>query len=130
MSEHAREIMALWHRAQDSLAAAERLLADGFPDFAASRAYYAAFYVASALHLCAGKRFSKHSGVIAHVHKDYVKEGRLPADIGRLLNSLADLRDVGDYGAVTHVASADAGAAIADAKRFVEAVRPLLPAQL
>ena len=126
MSEHAEEIVALWQRAQDSLAAAERLLADGFPDFAASRAYYAA----SALHLSAGKRFSKHNGVIAHVHKDYVKEGRLPADIGRLLNSLADLRDVGDYGAVIHVAPADAGAAIADAKRFVGAVRPFLPAQL
>ncbi|MBI4559314.1 MAG: HEPN domain-containing protein [Candidatus Hydrogenedentes bacterium] len=39
------EIEALLTRAAESLAAARILLKDGFPDFAASRAYYALFYV-------------------------------------------------------------------------------------
>jgi HEPN domain len=44
-----REIVELWQRAQEALRATGTLLAAGFPDFAAARAYYAAFYAASAL---------------------------------------------------------------------------------
>jgi uncharacterized protein (UPF0332 family) len=48
------EIQANWHRAQDSLAAAQVLLDTGHPDVAAARAYYAAFYAACAD--CAARR--------------------------------------------------------------------------
>ncbi len=49
------EIQDLRRRARGSIEAAEMLLLGGHPDFAASRAYYAAFYCASALLLSAGK---------------------------------------------------------------------------
>ena len=130
MTEQEEEIVELWKRALDSLQAAEIMLREGFADFAASRAYYAAFYAASALLLSAGKSFSKHSAVIAHVHKDYVKEGKLPPVIGRTLNALFDLRNVGDYGRVLHVDKTRAERAIADGKSFVEAVRELLPSDV
>jgi uncharacterized protein (UPF0332 family) len=42
-------IEALFTKARESLAAAQVLIKDGYYDFAASRAYYAMFYVASAL---------------------------------------------------------------------------------
>jgi uncharacterized protein (UPF0332 family) len=42
-------VEALFAKARDSLAAAHVLIKDGYHDFAASRAYYAMFYVASAL---------------------------------------------------------------------------------
>ena len=54
----------------------------GLPDFATARAYYAAFYAASALLLAEGKTFRSHRGVVALIHRDYVKPGRLPVDIG------------------------------------------------
>jgi len=126
VSECDQEVAALWRRAEESLAAAEGLLRNGFPDFAASRSYYAVFYAASALHLSAGRRFRKHSGVIAHIHRDYVREGRLPPEIGRILSELADLRDVGDYGVMVHVEPDDAEAAIARARRFLDALKPLV----
>ena len=130
MNERRREIGELWRRAGDSLAAAQKLLADGFADFAASRAYYAAFYAASAVLLSEGKSFSKHTALLGHIHKDYVKPDRLPAEIGRIISSLYDLRNVADYGGPAHVDTLEAEKAIADAGLFLRAVRPLLPADL
>lgn len=126
LNEDDLEIRDLWRRALSSIGAAETLLLGGHPDFAASRAYYAAFYSASALLLSAGKKARKHTGVIGLIHKDYVKEGKLPADVGRTLDSLHDLRNLGDYGGSSHVAHTAAVEAIALARRFVEAVRPMV----
>jgi uncharacterized protein (UPF0332 family) len=57
MTPSRREIVELWQRAQEALWATQTLLAADFPDFAAVRAYYAAFYAASALLLAEGKTF-------------------------------------------------------------------------
>src|SRR5262245_46249464 len=62
MTASRREIVELWQRAQEALRATSTLLAAGFPDFAAARAYYAAFYAASALLLAEGKTFRSHRG--------------------------------------------------------------------
>ena len=44
---YAREIAANLARAEESVQAAQVLLAAGYGDFATSRAYYAAFYAAT-----------------------------------------------------------------------------------
>jgi uncharacterized protein (UPF0332 family) len=124
------EAAGLWDRALRSLKAAERLTADGFDDFAASRAYYAAFYAASALLLCEGKKFSRHAAVQSAIHRDYIKSGRIPAEAGTVFDSLSDLRKVGDYGGLSHVASTAARDAIANARSFLDAVEPLLPPEV
>lgn len=53
------------------------LAVKGYHDFAASRAYYAAFDDATAVLLNEGLDFSKHSGVIASIHQRFVKTGKL-----------------------------------------------------
>jgi uncharacterized protein (UPF0332 family) len=63
--EYEQEIAANLERAEKSIQAAKELAASGFDDFAASRAYYAAFYAATAALLNEGMEFSRHSGVIA-----------------------------------------------------------------
>jgi uncharacterized protein (UPF0332 family) len=97
MKASRREVVELWQRAQEALRATQTLLAAGFPDFAAARAYYAAFYAASALLLAEGKTFRSHRGEVALIHRDYVRSGRLPVDMGRILSTLSDLRSMGDY---------------------------------
>ena len=92
----------------------------------ASRAYYAAFYAASALLLNEGMDTSKHSGVIALIHKYFVKNGKLSKEHGRNLNWLFELRSVGDYGVSLHVAQMDAQRAIDIADDFFVAVKTLL----
>jgi uncharacterized protein (UPF0332 family) len=130
MTASRREIVELWQRAQEALRATGTLLASGFPDFAAARAYYAAFYAASALLLTEGKTFRSHRGAVALLHRDYVRTGRLALDIGRILSTLSDLRSVGDYGGASHVSHTEANAALLEAQQFVEAVRALLPADI
>jgi uncharacterized protein (UPF0332 family) len=130
MTVSRREIIELWQRAQEALRATETLLTEGFPDFAAARAYYAAFYAASALLLAEGKTFRSHRGVLALMHRDYVRLGRLPVDMGRMLSTLADLRSIGDYGGAAHVSHTEAIMALSDAQQLLAAIQALLPADI
>jgi len=116
------EIVANVERARASLAAAETLAGSGHFDFAAARAYYAAFYAATAALLARGVRFARHSGVIRGVHRHFVKSGELDKRLGRDLNWLAELRMVGDYGETRHVPESESRKAIATARVLVDAL--------
>lgn len=126
MPEYVREIAANLERAEQSIQAAGEMAASGFYDFAASRAYYAAFYAATAALLNEGLEFSKHSGVIASVHKRLVKTGKLDKEQGKELNWLFELRNVGDYGVTVHVSQQDAEKAIQVAESFLRVIKSLI----
>ena len=76
MKETARKFL---DKGEQSIAAAEHLLLDGYAEFAASRAYYAMFYVAQALLSEKGRRFRKHSGVHSAFGETFAKTGVLDA---------------------------------------------------
>lgn len=124
--EHTEEIAAYLERAKKSIQAAQELFSSDYYDFVASRAYYAAFYASTALLLHAGLEFRKHSGVIATIHKKFVKTGKLDKKHGKNLNWLFELRNVGDYGTTVHVSQKDAERAIDAAESFLNAVIFLL----
>ena len=126
MPEHEREIAANLERAELSIQAAGEMSASGFYDFAASRAYYAAFYAATAALLNEGLEFSKHRGVIASIHQRLVKTGKLDKEQGKELNWLFELRNVGDYGVTVHVSKQDAEKAIQVAKNFLRVIKSLI----
>lgn len=128
-SEITEEIAANLERAEKSIEAAQKLSSNEYYDFVASRAYYAAFYASTALLLHAGLEFRKHSGVIAYIHKRFVKTGKLAEEHGKNLNWLFELRNVGDYGATVHVSQQDAENAIDAAENFLKAVSLLLKAE-
>jgi len=124
--EYKQEIDANLERADKSIQAAKELAESGFYDFAASRAYYAAFYAATAALLNEGLEFGRHSGVIASVHQRFVKSGKLDKQQGRDLNWLFELRNVGDYGVTVHVSPQDAERAIQVAESFLCVIKSLL----
>jgi uncharacterized protein (UPF0332 family) len=119
MSTVARE---LWDRARKTLESAQALLLSD-PDNAASRAYYAAFHAVSALFALEDRVFTSHAALNAAVHRDLVKTGRWPRDLGADYSLLQVVRQVGDYGGPSHVSAGDADKAIRAASRIVEAVR-------
>jgi uncharacterized protein (UPF0332 family) len=123
---YAQEIAANLERSETSIRAAQDLAEAGYFDFAASRAYYAAFYAATAALLHEGVEFSKHSGVIAAVHQRLVRTGKLPREYGKDLNWLFELRAIGDYGETRHVPQDDAERAIEAAERFVRSIKAML----
>ena len=126
MGDYESEILSNLERAETNLQVAGELLERGFYDVSASRAYYAAFYAASALLLNQGFDTSKHSGVIALIHQHFVKSGKLSKEQGRNLNWLFELRSVGDYGVSLHVLLEDAQRAVKTAEDFSESVKELL----
>lgn len=85
-SDHEQEMVANLERAQRSIEAAKELSLKGYHDFAASRAYYATYYAATAVLLNDGLEFSKHSGVISSIHQRFVKTGKLSREHGKNLN--------------------------------------------
>ena len=91
------ELDALVRKGRRSLAAGRHLYGLGDYDFAASRAYYAMFYLAEALLLSQGHSFSRHSAVIAAFGQHFVKTGVFSADHHAALRTAFDERNVGDY---------------------------------
>ena len=83
------------NKADDALASAESELARH--DFAVNRAYYACFYAASAILLAEGRKFVKHTGVRAALHRNLIKTGRLDAQWGKAYDRAFDLRQGADY---------------------------------
>jgi uncharacterized protein (UPF0332 family) len=120
------EASDLWKRAKDSLAAAEALV-ELSPDSCASRAYYAAFYAAAALFAQEGHTFKKHSSLEAALHRDLVRTGRWPEELGKEYSHLFVLRMTGDYGGAKHVSPDEARQAVEQAKHIVHAVAKLHP---
>ena len=71
-------------------------------------------------------RVDKHNAV----HRDHVRTGRLPVDMGRILIPLFDLRNVGDYGGAAHVSHAEANITLTESQQLLEAIRSLLPTDI
>jgi uncharacterized protein (UPF0332 family) len=120
------EQAALLHKAWDSLQAARLLSEQQFYDFAASRAYYAMFYVAEAFLLGEELSFSKHSAVIAAFGQRFAKTGRVPSEYHRHLIQGQAIRNVGDYDIGPAISEADAAEQIAHAEAFVKLAEQLL----
>jgi len=120
------EVQALIEKAKESTDAARSLAKDGHYDFAASRAYYAMFYVAEALLAHLGQSYSKHSAVISAFGREYAKAGKLDATFHQRLIDAQDLRHTGDYGIEEHVSKKQAVAVCEWADEFIAAAEALL----
>ena len=116
----------LWERAMEAFRVARHVLPMS-ADAAASRAFYAAFYAVSALFASEGKAFKRHSGIERGVHRDLVKAGRWPKELGAHYSELLGLRATSDYGIVRSLSSEDAERAIRMARAILRAVAEAYP---
>jgi uncharacterized protein (UPF0332 family) len=102
------------------------LLKGGYPGYAASRGYYAMFYIAEAFLEGKGVSFSKHSAVIAAFGEHFAHTGQVPAEFHRFLLEAFDLRRIGDYGQRGAISPEQAEEQIARAQRFLELAERLI----
>ena len=124
------EIKALLEKAKRSQKAAAKLLRDGDIDFAASRAYYSLFYVASALLLSRGLSFSSHSGVIANFGKEFARTATLNPKFHNYLIESQDRRNIGDYSLIAEVTEEQTREMLEWAKEFIQAAESYLKDEL
>ncbi len=118
--------LELLQQARDSLSAARLLINGGYPGYAASRCYYAMFYVAEALLEGEGLAFSKHSAVIAAFGERFARTGKVPVEYHRFLMEAQELRHQGDYGVRDTVTAEQAEQQIERAERFLELAERLI----
>jgi uncharacterized protein (UPF0332 family) len=109
----------LLNKARRSLAAAQRLAADGYLDFAVSRAYYAMFYTAQAFLLSRGLRFSKHSAVIAAFGQEFAREDEALREFHHWVIEAQDARNAADYQIEVVLANEEIQAHMDRADRFL-----------
>jgi uncharacterized protein (UPF0332 family) len=118
-------------KASRALTSARLLLDAGDVDGACNRAYYAMFDAAQAALMAsgasAGSVIKTHSGLISAFSLHFVKSARLPFELGRSLNRVAEIRLVADYTG-EEVSMDKAQWAIEQAAAFVDAIqRELAP---
>ena len=111
---------ALITKAVDSVRAAELLARDGYYGFAVSRAYYAMFYIAEAMLLEHGLRFTSHAGVISAFGQRFSKTQRVPSEFHHYLLAAQDGRTEGDYDIHPKLTADDAALAIGRAHEFIK----------
>lgn len=109
-----------------SVLASERLLDSGDAEFAASRAYYAMFYVVEALLSERGLRFRKHGGVHAAFGEHFAKSGELDPKYHRWLLEGFNKRITADYGVDASVTTDEAARMIEQAREFIQEARRYL----
>lgn len=121
------DLKRLVDKAQRSLQLAQRLVEEGQDfDFAASRAYYAMFYMAEALLMTKQFRSSKHSTIIAEFYERFIKSGLLRREFHEIIYHAFEERQIGDYGFEKDFPRKEAASMVENARRFLEATRPLL----
>ena len=119
-------VEALLAKAARSRRAAALLGEQDYLDFAASRAYYALFYVAEALLLAEDLSFSSHAALIAGFGKTFAKTQRLAPRFHRYLIDAQDIRNLSDYGVGTGVSRAQVAELLAWVDEFLAAARAFL----
>jgi uncharacterized protein (UPF0332 family) len=108
----------LLRKADRYLDSADLLAASGDYDSAASRAYYAAFFLAEALLDALGQSFSSHRALISAYGQEFAKTGRLDARFHRMLISAFEKRQQADYLPESGLIAADVETLVNDIREF------------
>ena len=125
--EGCTELVAYWwSQAQASLASARRELEAGAYPFAVNRLYYAAFYGASAALLDRAISSKRHSGVRAAFHREFIKNGPLAPEWGKLYDQLFEDRQEADYIALVWFEREYVEAQLDRCDEFLTQLRPLI----
>jgi uncharacterized protein (UPF0332 family) len=119
-------ISSLLKRAQESIRGARVLLKEDLPGQAASRAYYAMFYVAQALLFERGLTFSKHSAVIARFGQEFAKTKKLDPIYHRYRRDGFETRQIADYGVTEDITRKQASNLIQQANKFLREAKVYL----
>ncbi|VVB87320.1 HEPN domain protein [uncultured archaeon] len=120
------EIEALLRMAVDSIRGARLLSDDKLYGFSVSRAYYAMFYLVSAVLLTKDMNFSKHQAVVAAFGQHFVKTRIFKQKFHQYLVEAFEQRQIGDYEPMEEIIKETAQKNIERAEEFLVAVRVYL----
>ncbi len=127
MDEATRKTIQLHlERAHHNLSFLERIDAHDFPDIAISRAYYAAFYAATAALYAVNVIRGKHSGIKSAISQFLVQPGLLEEEYKDIYEELFQRRGKSDYDPEFVVTEGETKHLLEKARRFVARIERFL----
>jgi len=113
-------------KATDSLKEAVTLLNSGQFHGAANRSYYCIFHCMRAVLALEDVDYKKHSSVISHFRKNYIKTNIFNDRISQIISDLFELRNKSDYDDFFIVAKQEVVEQVANAEYFLKQVKAFL----
>lgn len=132
MSLHDNKLELMQYRldmAKERLDSAKLLLDGGSYKDSIGRSYYAIFTSVRALLALEGVDFSKHTGVISHFQKEYIKTGLFKKKYSKYISQAFQIRNNTDYADFFIVSQADAKEQYERAVEFYEMIKNYLMKQ-
>ena len=114
------------NRADESLEEALILLERDHINTFVNRLYYACFYAVTALLLSKGLSSSKHSGVRALFHQNFIKNELINREMGKFYDKLFDTRQKGDYADLVYFDKKEVGSWFDETKKFVSFIKNII----
>jgi uncharacterized protein (UPF0332 family) len=119
-------IALLLKRAEENIRGARVLLKEKLAGPAASRTYYAMFYIAQVLLFSLGLSFSKHSAVISRFGQEFAKTKKLDPVFHQYLIDGFEARQLADYGITEDMGHEQVSRMIENAEAFLKAAKSYL----
>lgn len=113
-------------RAHEAIDEAKTLFDAGHVNSYVNRLYYACFYAVSALLLTKNLSTSKHGHLRSLMHRELVKTGLIPKELGKHFDLLFDSRLKGDYVDFAMFKADDVGGWLENTQKFISHVDTVL----
>ena len=126
LDEKKKFIFFRLREAEESLLDAELLFENKSFRSSVNRSYYSMFYGILALINITGVSISKHTGVISHFDKEFVKTGKFPKESSKFLHSAFELRQESDYLDMKEVSLDEAEVILQSAKNLFLQIKDYL----
>ncbi|MBI5559950.1 MAG: HEPN domain-containing protein [Deltaproteobacteria bacterium] len=117
-----KEVKSLAARAKRYLRSAKLLIKDKDYESAASRVYYAMFYITEALLLTRGLSFSSHKAVLSAFGEHFIKTGIFSRDLSKSLKRAFGKRQISDYEFTFVISEKEAKELLKEAENFIASV--------
>ena len=113
-------------RAHEALEEARILFDAGHVNSYVNRLYYACFYATSALLLTKNLSTNKHGYLRSLLHKEFVKTGSIPQEMGKHFDLLFTNRQKGDYADLVEFKADEVADWLVQTKTFVSHIEGLI----
>ena len=114
-------------RAREAIDEARILFKAGHMNTYVNRLYYACFYAISALLLTKGLSTSKHTHLRALLHKEFIRTGSIPAELGKFFDLVFNNRQKGDYSDLVEFQAEQVEGWLNKTTEFVKYIAEMIP---
>lgn len=128
MTEEEKALIAYrMERAHEAIDEAKMLFEAGHINLYVNRLYYACFYAVSALLLTKDISTGRHGYLRSLMHREFVKTGLIPKELGKHFDLLFDSRLEGDYADFARFKTEDVTGWLEDTQKFIAHAESLVP---